>query len=89
MDVLREEHGISYCGQTVAVLGNYGLLGQWLVRRLLEKGYNVHSALGCSPGNLPSLQISLFLTLMSSALVGSFPEIGNPSSICMTSSMDR
>lgn len=50
MDVWKEQCGIGYGYQTVAVLGNYGLLGQWLVRRLLDKGYTVHSALGCSPG---------------------------------------
>ncbi|CAM6085837.1 unnamed protein product [Calypogeia fissa] len=48
MDIWREEDHVCI-GRRVAVVGNYGLLGQWLVRKLLEKGYYVHSALGCSP----------------------------------------
>ncbi|CAM6091940.1 unnamed protein product [Calypogeia fissa] len=48
MDVWREEDDVCI-GRRVAVVGDYGLLGQWLVRKLLEKGYYVHSALGCSP----------------------------------------
>ena len=35
----------------VCVTGNWSLLGSWLVRTLLEKGYNVRSTIRTTVGN--------------------------------------
>jgi hypothetical protein len=37
-------------GKHVCVTGNWSLLGSWLVRNLMEKGYNVRSTLRTTVG---------------------------------------
>lgn len=39
-----------HSGSLVAVAGVWNVVGQWLIRRLLEKGYRLRSALSTRPG---------------------------------------
>lgn len=55
-DSLDGERGVTEVVQTgrrkyVCVTGNWSVLGSWLVRNLLEKGYNVRSTLRTTVGN--------------------------------------
>jgi cinnamoyl-CoA reductase len=55
-DSFEGERGVQEVAQTgkrkyVCVTGNWSLLGSWLVRTLLERGYNVRSTIRTTVGN--------------------------------------